>query len=72
MDIGEYQHNYDGYYEKPTYQMYINRRENNHYSRWPYKPCGNSLISYLSLLVKNFEVEIQPSKDHVDTDNMHI
>ena len=31
------------------------------------KPCENSLISSLSLLVKSFEEEIQPSGDRVDT-----
>ena len=42
-------------------------RENDHNSRCPYKPCGNSLLSSLSLLVKSFEEEIQPSRDCVDT-----
>ena len=31
-----------------------------------HKPCENSLIYYFSLLVKSFEEEIQPSRDHVD------
>ena len=32
----------------------------------PCKPRENSLLSSLSLLVKRFEVEIQPSGDRVD------
>ena len=53
--------------KKPTYQMSINRGRNDHNLRCPCKPCGNSFLSYLSLLVKGFEEEIQPSKDCVDT-----
>ena len=41
--------------------------ENDHNSRYPCKPCRNSLHSSLSLLVKSFEEEIQPSEDCVDT-----
>ena len=33
----------------------------------PCKPCENSLTSSLSLLVKSFEEEIQPSGDRLDT-----
>ena len=32
-----------------------------------HKPCGNYLLSSLSILVKSFEEEIQPSGDRVDT-----
>ena len=32
--------------------------ENDHSSRRPYKPCENSLIYFLSLLVQSFEEEI--------------
>ena len=32
--------------------------ENDHNSRYPYKPCENSLIFSLSFLVKSFEEEI--------------
>ena len=41
--------------------------ENDHNSRCPCKPCKNSLLSSLSLLVKSFEEEIQLSEDCVDT-----
>ena len=41
--------------------------ENDHNSRYPSKPYENSLFSSLSRLVKSFEEEIQPSRDHVDT-----
>ena len=44
--------------KKILYQMSINRGENDHNSRCPCKPCGNSLHSSLSLLVKRFEEEI--------------
>ena len=27
MDVGGYRHNYEGFYEKTSYQMYINRGE---------------------------------------------
>ena len=67
MDVGRYRHNYEGFYEKSTYQMFINRGENDDNARCPSKPLGNSLFYYLSLLVKSFEEEIQPSRDCVDT-----
>ena len=67
MDVGEYRHNYEGFYEKTSYQMSINRGENDHNWRCPCKPCENSLLSSLYLLVKRFEEEIQPSGDCVDT-----
>ena len=67
MDVGGYRHNYEGFYEKTSYQMFINKGENEHNSRCPCKPCENSILSSLSLLVKSFEEEIQPSKDYVDT-----
>ena len=53
--------------KKSTYQMTINKGENDQNSRCPCKLYENSLISSLSLLVKNFEEEIQPSKDYVHT-----
>ena len=55
------------FYEKTSYKMSINRGENNHNSRCPYKLGENSLISSLSLLVKSFEERIQPYEDCVDT-----
>ena len=42
------------------------KREKDHNSRCPCKPYENSLISSLSLLVKSFEEEIQPSENRVD------
>ena len=42
--------------------------KNNHNSRCPCKPCVDSpFCSSLSLLVKSFEEEIQPSVDRVNT-----
>ena len=55
------------FYEKTSYQMSINRGEHDHNYRCPCKPCGNSLLSSLSLLLKSFEEEIQPSGDRLDT-----
>ena len=67
MGVCGYRPNYEGFYEKTSYQMSINRGEDDHNLRGPCKPCGNSLHSSLSLLVKSFEEEIQPSGDRVDT-----
>ena len=52
MDVGGYRHNYEGFYEKTSYQMSINRGRTT-------TTCGNSPLSSLSLLVKSFEEEIQ-------------
>ena len=41
-------------------------RENDHNSRCLCRPCENFLLSSLSLLVKSFEEEIQPSR-HLNT-----
>ena len=67
MDIGGYRHNYEGFYEKTSYQMSINKGRTTTTKGVHAKPCGNSLHSSLSLLVKSFEEEIQPSRDRVDT-----
>ena len=48
MDVSRYRHNYEGLYEKYTYQMSINGRENDYNLRFSCKPCENSLISSLS------------------------
>ena len=32
MDIGGYRHNYEGFYEKSTYQISINKGENDYNS----------------------------------------
>ena len=67
VDVGGYRHNYEDFYEKTLIPNVYKYGENDHNSRCPCKPCENSLISYLSLLVKSFEEEIQPSEDNVDT-----
>ena len=66
MDVGGYRHNYEGFYKKSTYQISINR-ERTTTTQCPCKPCGNFLMSFLFLLVKSFEGEIQPFRDRVDT-----
>ena len=53
--------------EKTSYQISINRGRTTTTEGAPCKPCGNSLLSSLSLLVESFEKEIQPSGDRVDT-----
>ena len=58
MDIDGYRHNYEGLYEKFTYQMLINRGRRTHNSKSLCKPYVNSPISSLSLLVNSFEEEI--------------
>ena len=55
------------FYEKSIYQMSINRGRTTTTSRCLCKPCGNYIISSLSLLVNSFEEEIQSSRDRVDT-----
>ena len=67
MDVGGYRHNYEGFYEKNLIPNVYKLGENDHNSRCPCRTCGNSLLSSLSLLVKSFEEEIQPSGDRVDT-----
>ena len=67
MDVGGYRHNYEGFYEKTSYQMSINNERTSTTKGAPWKPCGNSLHSSLSLLVKSFEEEIQLFGDRVDT-----
>ena len=66
MDVGEYRHNYEGFYEKNLIPNVYKLGENDHNWRYPCKSCKNSLISSLSLLVKSFEEEIQPSEHRVD------
>ena len=67
MDVGGYIHDYEGFYEKNSYQMSINRGRTTTIEGDPCKPCENSLLYSHSLLVKRFEEEIQPSGDRVDT-----
>ena len=66
MDIDRYRHNYEGFYEQKLIPNVYKEGENDHNSRFSYEHCDNSLLSSLSLLVKSFEEEIQPSKDLVD------
>ena len=67
MDVGRYRHNYECFNEKNSYQMSINRGRTITTEGARCKACGNSLLSSLSLLVKSFEEEIQPSRDRVYT-----
>ena len=68
MDVGGYRHNYEDFYgKKNSHQMSINRVRTTTTQGAPCKPCENSLLSSLSLLVKSFEEEIQPSGDRMDT-----
>ena len=67
MDVSGYQHNFEGYCEKSSYQMsiYIERKittKATHPSL-----VKNSLVSSVYLFVKNFEEESQPSSINVDT-----
>ena len=67
FDVGGYRHNYEGFYFKKIYIANVNYRgENNHSSWCSCKLCENSITSSLYLLVKSFEKEIQPSRDHTD------
>ena len=66
MDVGGYKHNYEGFYEKTSFQMSINM------GRTTTTPGTHaSLVGILSfllfLLVKKFEDEIQIFGDCVDT-----
>ena len=66
MDVGGYRHNYEGFYDKTLYQMFIN------WERMTITQGAHaSLVRILSfllfyLLVKSFEEEIQPSGNRVD------
>ena len=68
IDVGGYRHNYEGFYEKNIISNVYKQGKNDHNSRCSCKPCENSLYSSISLLVKSFEEDIQPSGDRVDTD----
>ena len=67
MGVGGYRHNYEDFYEKSLYQMSINIKRMTITQGAHASLVKFFLISYLSLLVKNFEEEIQPSKDCEDT-----
>ena len=61
MDVGGYIHNYESFYEKTSFQMSINK------GRTTITKGAHASLSSLSLLVKSFEEEIQPSGYCVDT-----
>ena len=66
MDVGGYRHNYEGFYEKTSFQMSINRGRTTT-TKGAHASLVGILSSSLSLLVKSFEEEIQPTGDRVDT-----
>ena len=66
MDVGGYRHNYEGFYKKTSYQMSINK-ERTTTTVGAHASLVEILSIILSLLVKSFEEEIQPSRDRVDT-----
>ena len=53
--------------KKTSYQISINKGRTTTTQGAHAKRCENSLLSSLSLLVKSFEEQIQPSGDCVDT-----
>ena len=67
MDVGGYRHNYEGFYEKTSYQMSINRGRMTTTEGAHASLVGIISFLLLSLLVKSFEEEIQSSEDRVDT-----
>ena len=67
MDVGGYRHNYEGFNEKHSYQMSINRGRMTTTKGANASLVGILSFSSLSLLVKSFAEEIQPSGDCVDT-----
>ena len=64
MDVGRYRHNYEGFYEKTSYEISINRERT-----ISTQGAHASLVRILTMqaLVKSVEEEIQPSGDRVDT-----
>ena len=64
MLVDIYIYNYEGFYKKIHTPNVYKYGENDHNSRCSCKPSRHSLISSLSLLVKSFEEDIQPSKDY--------
>ena len=67
MDVGGYRHNYEGFYEKSSYQMSINRGRTTTTKGDHASLVGILSFFSLSLLVKSFKEEIQLSGDRVDT-----
>ena len=67
IDVGGYKYNDEGFYEKFTYQMYINR-ERMIITQGAHA-CIVRIISFLlfSLLAKSFEEEIKLFADCVNT-----
>ena len=66
MDVGGYRHNYEGFYEKTSFQMSINRGRTTT-TEGAHASLVRILYILLFLLVKSFEEEIKPSGDRVDT-----
>ena len=60
MDVGGYRHNYEGFYEKTSYQMSINRGRTTT-TKGAHASLVGIHLSSLCLLVKSFEEEIQLS-----------
>ena len=77
MDVGRYIHNYEGFYEKFTYQMCINKGrmitpKGAHASLVGILSFLLSLSLSLSLLVKSFEGEIQPFGVSIPLEARHL
>ena len=66
MNIGLYRHNYEGFYEKTSSYMSINRERTTTTLGVHTSLVGILSFFSLSLSVKSFEEEIQPSEDCVD------
>ena len=58
MDIGGYRHNFEGFWEKFTYLMSINKEKMNTIEGAHTKFMKSSLLSFFALLVKIIEEEI--------------
>ena len=68
MNVSRYRHNYKGFSKKIHKKNLKNmRRTTTFKGAYARALTSNSLLSFLSLLVKSFEEEIQPSRDHMDT-----
>ena len=67
MDVGGCRHNYEGFYEKTSYQMSKNRKRTTTTQGAHARLVGILSFLLFSLLVKSFKEEIEPFKDCVDT-----
>ena len=70
MDAGGYRHNYESFCEKTLYQMSINRERTTTSQDAHASLVGILSFLLLSLLVKSFEEEIQPSSTDSITDSL--